>query len=182
MDDDSSLWVIKPNKSSSEFMAPEIADSAFSVTFYEDDEKAMLKGTLFELDGKKYMDFTPDPDEEHSVSELTGFHHIPVHTLARIEIREDQILLFWFGEEWLNELFEENRIRIAHEAIDFGTGYSRQLLTAPTEELQKFIIKYANAEDISKEIDDAFINGKDTDDHIFIVLNPYSGPIPEDKK
>jgi hypothetical protein len=180
MDDDSCLWIIQPNKSNNEFMSPEELDSTFNIVYYEDDEKAILVGTLFELDGKRYIDFTPDPDEDHCMSDMAAFHHVPVHTLARVDIRDDQVFLFWFGEEWLSDLFEENRIRIAHEAVDIGGTYNRQILTAPTEELQKFIIKYANAEDISKEIDEAFTNGtKTTDDHSFVILSQYSGPIPE---
>ncbi len=182
MDEDSCTWVISANKSSEAFMSPEVLDSAFNITYYEEETKAILQGTMFELDGKQYMDFYPDPDEEHCVSDMTCFHHLPVHTLARIEIKDGQILLFWFGEEWLNELLDENRIRIAHETIDIGSGYSRHILTAPTKELQKFIIKYANEEEITKEIEMAFSTGKGTGDydgdHAFVILSPYDGPIP----
>ena len=158
MDGDSCVWVINANKSSNEFMSPEVLDSTFNITYYEEGEIAILVGTMFELEGKKYMDFVPDPDEDHCLSDMTSYHHVPIHTFARVEIREDRIMLFWFGEEWLNELFEENRIRIAHETVDIGSGYSRHVLTAPTEELQKFIIKYANAEGISKEIENYYFN------------------------
>lgn len=161
-------------------MGPEFLDSTYSVSYYEEGERSQLQGTLFELDGKLYMDFTPDPNEDHCSPDMTGFHHVPVHTLARIEIREDQVMLFWFGEEWLNELFEENRIRIQHETVQIGSDYARHVLTAPTEELQKFIRKYANAEDLTKDIEKAFATGEETDDdHAFVILSPFDGIAPE---
>lgn len=180
MDGDSSIWVITANKSSSSFMGPEVLDSTFSITYYEDEQKSLLQGTMFELDGKRYVDFYPDPDEDHCMSDMTSFHHVPVHTLARIKIKDNRVMLFWFGEEWLNELFEENRIRIAHETVEIGPSYSRHVLTASTEELQKFIRKYANAEDITKDIDQAFATGKESnDDHAFVMLSPFDGVLPE---
>lgn len=179
MDGDSCVWVINANKSSDQFMSPEVLDSTFNVTYYEDDETTILVGTMFELDGEKYVDFVPDPDEDHCLSDMTSYHHIPVHTLARIEFKNDKVLLFWFGEEWLNKLFDENRVRIAHETVNIGSTYSRHVLTAPTEELQKFIIKYANEDKITREIEAAFNEGAESDDHAFVILAPYKGPIPK---
>ena len=71
---------------------------------------------------------------------MTSYHHVPVHTLARVQYCKDSILIYWYGDEWLNELFEQNRIRIKHETIE-SADYERQLLTADTDELQKFIKK-----------------------------------------
>lgn len=186
MDEDSCIWVIEDGESSHGFMDSGHMDSTFFITYYEEGTKTYLKGTIFELEGKNYIDFFPEDEEEHFTSEMSNFHHLPVHTLARIEIKDDRVLLFWFGEEWLNELFEENRIRIAHETVQMSGDYTRQVLTAPTEELQKFISKYANEEEITKEIELAFSTGEgvgsDYDgNHAFVMLAPYNGPIPEDQ-
>jgi len=178
MDNDSVLWVIEPNEASQGFTSPSKKDSTFKIVYYEDeDSKAILVGTLFELNGIRYVDFVPDPDEEHCKSEMTGYHNIPVHTLARIEFNQDTIMLFWFGEEWLNELIEENKIRISHETIHIGPDYHRHVLTASTDELQKFILKYANDERTSKEIEATFSGNKGTDNHVFLKLYPYDGEV-----
>ncbi len=160
-------------------------DSTYNIVYYEDDNaKAELIGTLFQLNGITYIDFVPDPDADHSSSEVTSWHHIPVHTLGRVKVNEDSILLYWYGDEWLNELFEQNRIRIKHETVE-SLDYDRHVLTASTDELQKFIKKYANDPKTAEEIEQIFARGYTNDDEeeygAFLKLKPYFGPLPEEK-
>jgi len=182
IDSDSSIWIIEPNLVSTGFMEPRERDGTYKITFYEDeDEISVLTGTLFRLNGVDYVDFVPDINEEHFTSDLISYHHVPVHTLARVQYSRKSILLYWYGDEWLNELFEENRIRIAHETVQ-NHDYDRQVLTASTDELQKFIKKYANDPKTSEEIQQIFDRG-DTDDMgeygVFLKLEPYDGPLPK---
>jgi hypothetical protein len=184
MDGDSCIWTIQPNMRFNGFMEPEVHDSSYTITYYEDEnKKSILTTTLFQLKGVDYVDFKPDPDEDHFTSDMSSFHHVPVHTLARVQYCKDSILLYWYGDEWLNELFEQNRIRIKHETVT-GFAYDRQLLTAPTDELQKFIKKYANNPKTNEEIEQIFAHGY-TDDQeeygVFLKLKPYKGPLPEEK-
>jgi len=184
IDGDSCIWTIQPNMRFNGFMQPEVHDSSYTITYYEDvNTKSILTTTLFQLNGVDYVDFTPDPNEDHSTSDLTAFHHVPVHTLARVQYCKDSILLYWYGDIWLSELFEQNRIRIKHETVE-GFEYDRQLLTASTDELQKFIKKYANDPKTSEEIEQIFAHGY-TDGQeeygIFLKLRPYYGPLPEEK-
>ncbi len=181
VDGDSCIWTIEQYMVPEGIMNPEIADSSYRVTYYEDDEIAVLQGTLFQLNGVSYVDFTPEKGESHFTSDMTGFHHIPVHTLARVQFDMDSLLIYWYGDEWLNELFEQNRIRIKHETID-APDYDRHVLTASTDELQKFIKKYANDPKTVQEIEQIFESGT-TDEQedlgIFLKLKPYDGPVPE---
>jgi hypothetical protein len=184
IDGDDCIWTIQPNMRFNGFMQPEVHDSSYTITYYEDvNTKSILTTTLFQLNGVDYVDFTPDPNEDHSTSDMTAYHHVPVHTLARVQYCKDSILLYWYGEEWLQELFEENRIRIKHETVE-GFEYDRQLLTASTDELQKFIKKYANDPKTSEQIEKIFAKGY-TDGQeeygIFLKLKPYNGPLPEKK-
>ena len=182
IDGDSCIWAIHPNMVSEGFMEPEVHDSSYMITYYEEEDKeSILTATLFQLNGVDYVDFIPDPNEDHCSSDMTAFHHVPVHTLARVQYSKDSILMYWYGDEWLNELFEQNRIRIKHETVN-GFNYERQLLTAPTDELQKFIKKYANDPKTSEEIEGIFAHGY-TDGQeeygVFLKLKPYDGPLPE---
>lgn len=181
IDVDSCIWTILPNMVSPGFMEPAVHDSSYAITYYEDETISMLTGTLFRLNNVDYVDFTPDPNEDHATSDMTAFHHVPVHTLARVQYSKDSILLYWYGDEWLNELIEQNRIRIKHETIP-GFDYDRNVLTAPTDELQKFIKKYANDPITSDEIEQIFARGY-TDGQeelgVFLKLKPYDGPLPK---
>ncbi|MFO7669219.1 MAG: hypothetical protein R6W31_06140 [Bacteroidales bacterium] len=182
MDGDSCIWTIFPTMKSEEFMGPEKHDSSYTITYYEDkNRKTILQGTLFQLNGIQYVDFMPMPGEEHFQTDMTSYHHVPVHTLARVQYSRDSILLYWYGDEWLNELFEQNRIRIKHEAIEFA-DYERQLLTADTDELQKFIKKYANDPKTANEIEAIFTRGYtdgQEDMGVFLKLKPYQGKVPD---
>jgi hypothetical protein len=184
MDADSGIWTIEPNMVSEKFMDPEEPDGSYRVTFYEDEEQiSYLTATLFQLNGVDYVDFVPDLDEDHFTSDMTAFHHIPVHTLARVQYSEDSVLLYWYGDEWLNELFEQNRIRIKHETVD-NHDYERQVLTASTDELQKFIKKYANDPKTAEEIQQIFAKGYEDAQEaygVFLKLKPYHGPVPKEK-
>lgn len=180
IDGDSSIWTIEPNMVSRGFMEEKVQDSSYVITFYEDRTKSILVGTLFQLNDVNYVDFLPDPKEEHHKADMTSWHHVPVHTLARVQYNSDSILIYWYGDEWLNELLEQNRIRIKHESIE-SANYDRQLLTASTDELQKFIKKYANDPKTAEEIEMIFASGDtDTQDNtgIFLKLKPYNGPLP----
>jgi hypothetical protein len=181
VDGDSCIWTIHPKMVSTGFMTEKKHDSSYVITYYEDHTKAILQGTLFQLNGVDYVDFLPDPDEEHHKADMTSWHHVPVHTLARVQYNKDSILLYWYGDEWLNELLEQNRIRIKHERVE-SAEYDRQVLTADTDELQKFIRKYANNPKTADEIEAIFANGYNDGQEemgIFLKLKPYDGPMPD---
>ena len=185
MDGDSCIWTIFPNMKSKEFMGPEQHDSSYVITYYEEENKyAILTGTLFQLNNVNYVDFIPDPNEDHCTSDLTSYHFVPVHTLARVQYCKDSILLYWYGDDWLNSLFEQNRIRIKHETVN-TFDYDRHVLTADTDELQKFIKKYANDPKTVEEIEAIFAKGNtdgQDDMGVFLKLKPYDGPLPEKAK
>ncbi|MFH0755899.1 MAG: hypothetical protein V2B15_01255 [Bacteroidota bacterium] len=182
MDGDSCIWTIFPNMVSEGFMKPSRPDSSYQIIYYEDESKySILSGTLFQINGVNYVDFTPAPKEDHCTSDMTSFHHVPVHTLARVQYSKDSILIYWYGDNWLNDLFEQNRIRIKHETVNAG-DYDRQLLTADTEELQKFIRKYANDPKTAEDIEEIFAKGStdgQEDYGVFMKLKPYNGELPE---
>jgi hypothetical protein len=175
MDGDSCRWDIAPHMVSEHFMGPQHHDSSYTITYYEEDGKpAHLVGTLFRINGVDYVDFTPNPNEDHCLTDFSCFHHVPVHSLARVRYSADSIMIYWYGEEWLSELFEEHRIRIRHEKITLPEYY-RHLLTADTEELQKFIRKFANDPAIIKEIEEVFARGytdDQSDQGLFLKLKP----------
>ncbi len=69
-------------------------------------------------------------------------HMMPVHTFAKVEIENDEIKIYRFDQEWLDDLFKQRKVRIKHEETSDG----QIILTAPTSDLQKFFEKYANDE------------------------------------
>jgi len=81
-----------------------------------------------------YLDLYPD-------SETVAYQNfLPVHSFIRIDFKREGVLSMWeFKANRLRELFQQNKIRLRHE-ITPEDNYV--LITAKTEELQKFIAKY----------------------------------------
>ncbi len=107
------------------------------------EDSAIFHLHLVKLDDKTYLDFYLE--EWNFNNTLLAVHLMPVHTFAKIEIGE-KLEINWFDSEWLQTLFDTNKIRIKHENNGVNT-----LLTAKPKELQKFVIKYADEENAFSE-------------------------------
>ncbi len=149
LDEDSATWHINPYVFTKGFMEGDSTDNSYLVEMFDDSTNVSTFNVhLFELEDKLYLDF--DPIRGDRYDEMIDIHMIPAHTIARIDfVSEDEVVIAWFNEDWLKGLFEENRVKIDHEVIrtaeeNFTKEY---VLTASTDELQKFIIKYGSVED-----------------------------------
>jgi len=100
------------------------------------EDKALFVLHLVELEGQYYLDFFPD--EWETTNDILSFHLMGVHTFAKVEIGES-MKFNWLDPEWLEELIDNDKIRIKHETNDSYT-----LLTAKSRELQKFMTKYSD--------------------------------------
>ena len=92
---------------------------------------------LLELDGIRYLDLYPV-----NVEVSPGFlawHMVPTHIFGKVEIYKNQLITHFFDQDFFDKLIEQNKIRISH--VDMN---GRQLITAETDELQKFANKYSN--------------------------------------
>lgn len=91
----------------------------------------------------KHLLSTLKTDETNS---MMAWHQIPVHTFAKLEVGDEMLKISMFDPDFLAKLLDNKQIRIKHELTEDG-----YLLTAPTEDLQKFAEKYA-------ELDEAFLD------------------------
>lgn len=109
-----------------------------------------FSASVFSLKNQLYLDMMPVQDNSEEVL-LFDLHLLPTHSIAKItSITDERIDIKWFNEEWLHELFKQNKIRMSHELVMDSEPKSEDdgtyLLTASTEELQKFIMKYGDDE------------------------------------
>jgi hypothetical protein len=122
--------------------------NAYEMKLTKDDKEAVFMVHLFQLEGEFYLDFLPLSSSGQNV-DIFDLHLLPSHSVAKlVMINDDEVHIKWFNEEWLRSLFKQNRIKIAHESILDETPSDEDdhyyVLTAATEELQKFLIKYGN--------------------------------------
>ena len=143
-DKDSSAWVIEQHMRFNGIMKEDKPDASYNITFTDRKGTSKFIAHLFQLEGQLYIDFYPS--EISSGNDLGGFHMVATHSLARVDLTGGKIIIRWYNQEWLTDLFNKNRIRIAHERVPYDLdqqdpGSMQVILTAPTDELQKFIRK-----------------------------------------
>jgi glucose-6-phosphate 1-dehydrogenase len=113
----------------------------------------------FKIDNQIFLDFTPfyvSTDKK-----LLDHHLIATHSLVKFDIEdENNVSIKWLSSDKIGELISNNRIKIKHEKIGFEEEY---LLTASSEELQKFIKKFMNSNDENKWKTDVKYNLKRID-------------------
>lgn len=99
-------------------------------------------GSTININGNHYLDLYHIRKESFEDYQFKDHHYFPVHTFSKISIGDNKLKIELFEDKWLKEQIVNNRLRIKHEKIgELGQGV---LVTASTEELQQFVLKYGN--------------------------------------
>ncbi|HTF16999.1 MAG TPA: hypothetical protein VK658_02940 [Chryseolinea sp.] len=157
-DQDGNQWQILPVKESK---------VAYELRHFKGGEQPeeVFIAHLFKLDDHLYLDFFPVSSDDQADDMMFNMHLIPAHSIARVvKLSDKEIQIRWLNEKWLRSLFTQNKIKISHEVVrdvnvedDSDLNY---VLTASTDELQKFIVKYGDE-------DEAFVD----DNTVWLKLN-----------
>lgn len=159
VDSDGGKWSIRQSK---------LNPKTYEMHWLHNGERdVVFAAHLFKLGEDLYLDFYPEEDNQMPDDfAMFTMHLLPVHSVAKVHVlNNEQVIIKWFNEDWMNSLFEQNRIKISHEALvensveaddpkikDAAKSVETQyVLTASTDELQKFLIKYGNED---KNFDD----------------------------
>jgi hypothetical protein len=99
---------------------------------------------LTRIAGQLYMDFYPyDLKDEKSRSRFAS-NYINGHTFARVEFKDNKVMMYPFNIDYFTTLLKEKRIRLKHENL----GEDNIVLTASTKELRAFIANYGDDEEL----------------------------------
>lgn len=140
----------------------ESIDNMSSFKFYEIiiTEKTgttIFLGKLSKLDKYYFLDVIPD--EDHMEKKLDDNYMIslvvPMHGFFRLELMDEKLKLNWIFSEDLKKLRKNKKIRLEHISRD-----DREIITAKTTDIQKFLIKFADSK--------LFNNHKDAE----LILTP----------
>jgi hypothetical protein len=102
---------------------------------------------LIQLENQHFIDLYPLEDCSFpsggncDMIELMVRNYIPIHTFMKLDYINGEMILTEFDNERLIDLFSNNRIRLPHEMINEDEYV---VITASTDDLQKFISRYAN--------------------------------------
>lgn len=83
------------------------------------------------------LGFLKSKDEQDNYPELANY--VPSHNFYKVEFCENQeVCIYPFNGDRMQELVERRKIRIKHEQV-----HDNFIITASTQDLQRFIAKYA---------------------------------------
>jgi hypothetical protein len=143
-DQDGGRWEILPVKES----------KAYELRHYKDSDQPdqIFVARLFKLDEQLFIDFFPISNDGGAEAMMFNMHLVLTHSIARVEsMTATDVQIRWMNEKWLRSLFSQNKIKISHEVVsdDFNHDDSNlsYVLTASTDELQKFIMKYGDEDE-----------------------------------
>jgi hypothetical protein len=153
-DQEGGKWFIKPVKEK---------PNAYEMRWNKEGKDAVFIAHLFKLEDEMYLDFFPIGSDSESGLTIFDLHLLPTHSVAKLDILgATEIHFKWLNEKWLGSLFDQNRIKISHEVINDATTDEDKyyVLTAQTEELQKFIIKYGHEDNAFDDNDTMWLRLK----------------------
>ncbi len=149
IDGDSAIWKFE-YKYNGEHKPENVDSTAYILHIKEKDTNELSYQSLLvhivKLEGNYFLDFYLEDYFKDDNVNFFDLHVLPVHSFAKVELKEDQAYIRWFDPDWLKKLIDQNRIRIHHE-----NNGEHILLTAKPAELQKFVIKYVHSEEAFKD-------------------------------
>jgi len=138
--------IVDSSKKEWEFDLPQKPEKAYKLILL--DNKEGTKGSFFahvvKLKDQLFLDVYPsqlpsakmDPNEDWAFNTL---FLIPGHSFAIIDSIEPQLKIRWTTQDEMGKLFKEELKAIKHELVK-----DRIILTASTQKLQAFVLKYAD--------------------------------------
>ncbi len=141
-------WVDDSNSPESiwEFKRVDDPKNVYKLIFSDDEgKKGSFVAHLVKLQNKLFLDVYPDelpwePDDPNEAKWLyNSFFLIPVHTFIKIDSIEPQLKMRLTDDDKMTELLKEDPNAVKHTSIE-----DRLILTASTEELQAFVLKYVD--------------------------------------
>jgi len=103
-----------------------------------DGKEGRFVAHLVKLGDMLFLDIFPDGETLGEPQAFYGFHILPVHTFMKIEQIEPKLQLRAMDYDKVSKMLEEDPNLLKHEVVE-----DRIVLTASTEQLQKFIVEYA---------------------------------------
>ncbi|UCG59250.1 MAG: hypothetical protein JSU70_07010 [Phycisphaerales bacterium] len=121
-------------------------ENAYELVFEDErGKKGVFVAHLVRLRDKLFLDIYPSelpwqPEDQNEVQcPYNVFFLMPVHSFMKVDSIEPQLKMRITMDDEMEKLLKDNPDVVKHEWIE-----DRLILTAPTKELQSFVLKYAD--------------------------------------
>ena len=108
-----------------------------------DGKEGRFEAHLIELGGMMFLDVFPDGEVLGNPQEFYKIHILPAHTFMKVNQIEPNLQLQMMNPD-VSEMLKDDPNLLQHELI----ADDSIVLTASTEQLQEFMLKYANTEGV----------------------------------
>lgn len=149
-------WVDDPNSPETtwQFNRIEEPNNAYNLLFSDEEgKKGSFIAHLVKLQNRLFLDVYPSelPSKIEDPNKLdlpfNSFFLIPAHTFLKIEFSGPKLKMWMTNDEDMKKLLEEETNAVQHTFIE-----DKLILTAPTKELQNFVLKYAEDKRVFKSV------------------------------
>ena len=100
-----------------------------------------FKVVLFRIKNSLYADFSPRNKDALLKSKLAANSFLEMHTLAHVDLKNQQMRLSWLGADCMKDMIEKKRVRVNYHYV---SEVKRLMLTASSEDLTKMIERYGD--------------------------------------
>jgi hypothetical protein len=142
------VWVDDSNEPDTtwEFKCPNEPEKVYELVFSDDEGgKGVFVTHLVKLENGLFLDVFPkqfpcEVDDPNKTDwHYNAFFFVPAHTFIKIDAIEPRLIMRLTDDEEMAKLLKEDPSVVKHESLADGF-----VLTAPTEQLQRFVLKYAD--------------------------------------
>jgi hypothetical protein len=102
----------------------------------KDGRQGRFIARLAEVDGTRFLDLFPE-ETASDTSSFYKFHLVPIHTIYLVKRMEPNLELAAIDYRWLDKYLTDHP-----GAIQFATFNGRKMITAPTEDVQAFVLEH----------------------------------------
>jgi hypothetical protein len=124
----------------------EISDKGYLVSKMDNMGKIIAQDFVFlaKIGKNQYLDYYPaEMSSQRNMNKHYRDHYIKLHTNYKYDFKDtDNFEIRLFDQSFMEKLLSDNKINIKYEMVN-----GKKLITASTDDLQKFIIKYSDNPD-----------------------------------
>jgi hypothetical protein len=116
-------------------------ESLYRLTILQKEVTNIFDARLVKLQTNLFMDLELSENARNQIENmgLYGVWLVPGHVFFKVKLDNSKLHLNPLAPDWLKDTLATNPAAVKHENLD-----KRIILTASTEELQKFVLKYVN--------------------------------------
>lgn len=129
------IWAQPDSKARWDFAKRD--EKSYRLIYTDDDgQEGRFIAHLASVEGTKFLDLFPEEVDTKSAG-FYRFHLVPIHTIYLVKRTQPTLELTAIDYQWLDDYLTKNP-----DAVQCATFNGRKMITAPTEQVQAFVLAH----------------------------------------